>query len=1055
MPEVDIDGLLVHFPFEPYDAQINYMKKVVECLRTGSNGVLESPTGTGKTLCLLCSALAWLQTRKAQQSLMRAGASEDDYFLGLKESISSASGLGWSSKMNIPKIIYSSRTHSQLSQVVRELLRTRYKDVKAVVIGSRDQLCLHPEVKAETNSFTKINLCRTKVAAKICPYYNNVEAKIVEFKDSVADIEDLVTKGKKHTMCPYYAARMLKDSADAIFMPYNYLVDPRARRAHNISMEGNIVILDEAHNIGKMCEDSASFELKSRDIAACISEVTQVMKNLHSMGDDPAMDGMPAEDFTLSDLATLKTLLCELEDQIEGIQFPKEKNEVTFPGSYMFELLRKAELTANKKAAVLDLVDKVVQYLSTLSTGPFQSKGKGLQKLADMVRIVFNKDRADDRGLNVATTSYNVHVKTDDDKKQGDVWVVPKITRKAPKVLNYWCFNPGIGMQDIIEQNVHCLLLTSGTLSPLNTFASELKIPFPVTLENPHIIKDEQIWVGVFCVGPDNTRLNSSYRNRENLQYVDSLGNAILNFARIIPDGLLVFFPSYFAMKSCKERWEFKGIWSSISQQKAIFVEPQDKDGFIQSMDQYYERINDPKLSGAIFMAVCRGKASEGLDFADRNGRAVIITGIPYPPFKDARVSLKVQYMTEEKKKNASKGLNGNDWYQLEATRAINQAVGRVIRHKDDYAAIIFCDERFSTEFIKGNLSMWLRPRIKSFKNFGMGLKDVNMFFKKISHQPSVNNPVNNSVCDLSTNAAPLVHFTKALMWPLPEKPIPQVKPEEDVYAAYASTSRTDDKVCDKKISLFEALDEPECSSKFVDFQFGNTPLKKACVPSTVGPPPKRKKLIIMSKEALFETANASVPNVPQSTGNSGTKQNSIVIPSAIRKELDEQRYNAFEAAMKKYSADRDITSFCKTIGSVFDKPELHILFCDIRNLVAEQHRTFYDKHVKKVTGKSPEQDAENVTETKKVAIHQSYKAFIVKIKQSINPEKYNLFSTALKSYGVDHDVNRFAISLISVFDSPDKYSLFYDMRNYVEKSHRSIYDNCVRTVVPSFSSGD
>ena len=33
---------------------------------------------------------------------------------------------------------------------------------------------------------------------------------------------------------------------------------------------------------------------------------------------------------------------------------------------------------------------------------------------------------------------------------------------------------------------------------------------------------------------------------------------------------------------------------------------------------------------GAIFFAVCRGKVSEGLDFADAAGRAVVITGIPY-----------------------------------------------------------------------------------------------------------------------------------------------------------------------------------------------------------------------------------------------------------------------------------------------------------------------------------------------------------------------------------------------------------------------------------------
>lgn len=39
--------------------------------------------------------------------------------------------------------------------------------------------------------------------------------------------------------------------------------------------------------------------------------------------------------------------------------------------------------------------------------------------------------------------------------------------------------------------------------------------------------------------------------------------------------------------------------------------------------------------------------------------------------------------------------LSGEEWYNQQASRAVNQAVGRVIRHRHDYGAIIFCDERF------------------------------------------------------------------------------------------------------------------------------------------------------------------------------------------------------------------------------------------------------------------------------------------------------------------------------------------------------------------------
>ena len=62
---VDIDGTCINFPFTPYDIQVEYMRKVLQSLDGAKNALLESPTGTGKTLSLLCSSLGWLEKAKA------------------------------------------------------------------------------------------------------------------------------------------------------------------------------------------------------------------------------------------------------------------------------------------------------------------------------------------------------------------------------------------------------------------------------------------------------------------------------------------------------------------------------------------------------------------------------------------------------------------------------------------------------------------------------------------------------------------------------------------------------------------------------------------------------------------------------------------------------------------------------------------------------------------------------------------------------------------------------------------------------------------------------
>lgn len=67
-------------------------------------------------------------------------------------------------------------------------------------------------------------------------------------------------------------------------------------------------------------------------------------------------------------------------------------------------------------------------------------------------------------------------------------------------------------------------------------------------------------------------------------------------------------------------------------------------------IEEYYKAIQVNR--GAILLAVYRGKVSEGLDFSDWKARAVIILGLPYPPYQDPRVVMKREYLDEMRKEN-------------------------------------------------------------------------------------------------------------------------------------------------------------------------------------------------------------------------------------------------------------------------------------------------------------------------------------------------------------------------------------------------------------------
>ena len=229
--------------------------------------------------------------------------------------------------------------------------------------------------------------------------------------------------------------------------------------------------------------------------------------------------------------------------------------------------------------------------------------------------------------------------------------------------LSLWCFNPSFAFKSLLEESPRSVIFTSGTLAPLNTYASELDTIFPVKLENEHVIDKERVLVGIVTSDLDNKKLTFSYDKREDADFFVSFAKSLQRIFQAVPKGgILVFLPSYTVLKKLHKAWRTHKLYKTLFSSHEIFIEPQDQEKNRQLLEEYRAVI---KAGGrAAFIAVCRGKVSEGIDFVDEDARCVVMAGVPYPQIYDPKVVTKKDYL--DRKQEAGKSqINGNAWYKL------------------------------------------------------------------------------------------------------------------------------------------------------------------------------------------------------------------------------------------------------------------------------------------------------------------------------------------------------------------------------------------------------
>ena len=212
----------------------------------------------------------------------------------------------------------------------KELKRTAYADVKMTVLGSRQQYCVNTDVKHAEIGITEA--CVAVVNGKTIDKNGRISEKPVKpikcqcsFRDKMKDlkaswepekpekaekddkkktiypdgityetftnstklstaepwdIEDLAKKGRSASLCPYFMSKAVKDHVEIIFSPYNYLLDKGIRESLTIGLDGQIIMLDEAHNVEDISRKSASMEEQQGELRNLHETSLDIMEEL-------------------------------------------------------------------------------------------------------------------------------------------------------------------------------------------------------------------------------------------------------------------------------------------------------------------------------------------------------------------------------------------------------------------------------------------------------------------------------------------------------------------------------------------------------------------------------------------------------------------------------------------------------------------------------------------------------------------------------------------------------------------------------------------------------
>ena len=720
--KIIINNIEIFFPFQPQEIQIIFMKKIIHNLnekfllkeKYKAIAALESPIGTGKTLCLLCATFAWVNDMRKTNN-----------YKG--------------------KIIYTSKTYEKISHVIEELNKTYYKPKISILFSPYDA-CINNNINNSKND--KIIYMKCKNNVYNCEFLKNNEKNSYDSNDinnDYLDIEELNDFVCHKKICPFYYEKTYAKNADIIFMPYEFLFNKEMIKILEINLNDNIIIIDESHNLPKICQEVNTISITISDFEEIIQDLNNFIKNKDIDSYLKKSNKIGINEIK-SEIKVINKIISNINSNnlniLQGEVYPDKglilSNKI-FLSLFLTKNISKNNIrnhinnSSNREleSITLDNIEKHIKILKYIQKLIYLYIEKNT-KLPIYISIL---EKINEFYINQNENIIESYIFFLSYIKKDDELNSPNNSSQIRKFIMY-CFDPSLSFKKLMEEKPYAIFLTSDTLAPFEILENEFKIKFDIKLENEHIIQNDQFKFSIIqssLFNAENIIFQLDYIHRSNIKMITVLGYTLLSLCYTNKNGsILVYFPSMAYLNQCNLIWKDNNIIDKLQEINNIY--------YSQKNLKKLKKIKNDK-NYIFFVVFDKNTSPEEIFFRESNITMVVCLGVPYDTENnyDDKIQLKKKYLDDKIKNNKNNiynnELSGEKWNEKNSICIINRFLGKSLKLLSGCGSLICIDNRYESALNNGLFSSYLKNNCEIIKIEDSSYFDsLNSFFEKINN---------------------------------------------------------------------------------------------------------------------------------------------------------------------------------------------------------------------------------------------------------------------------------------------------------------------------------